>query len=155
MRWVLMEYQIHHKYNTKIVTINTVQTFFQDHYISSESAISRGLRHFVSYHDVHGWIHQPFLTNLYFDFSTLLVIFCHYFMFKSNNKSLYCRYPVKQILLSWETFLIMAISTERWIAIRMPLWHRTHSLRCVLVLNGKNVKFQNVYLSVSRCGRVS
>ena len=54
MRWVLMEYQIHHKYNTKIVTINTVQTFFQDYYISSESAISRGLRHFVSYHDVHG-----------------------------------------------------------------------------------------------------
>ena len=37
--------------------------------------------------------------------------------------------PMKNILLCWETFLIMSISTERYLAICRPLLYRSHKLR--------------------------
>ena len=36
--------------------------------------------------------------------------------------------PLKNILMSWETFLIMSISTERFLAICKPLCYRSHKL---------------------------
>ena len=59
------------------------------------------------------------LTDIYIDVSSFLyiIIFPHFW------------FPLKYVLMSWETFLIMSISTERWLAVCRPLWHRTHSLR--------------------------
>ena len=59
------------------------------------------------------------LTDIYVDDSSFLyiILFPHFW------------FPLKYVLMSWETFLIMSISTERWLAVCRPLWHRTHSLR--------------------------
>ena len=37
--------------------------------------------------------------------------------------------PVKNILLCWDTFLIMSITTERFLAVCKPLHYRSHKLR--------------------------
>jgi hypothetical protein len=38
--------------------------------------------------------------------------------------------PLKYIMMSWETFLIMSIATERFMAVCNPLLYRRHKLRC-------------------------
>ena len=37
--------------------------------------------------------------------------------------------PVKNIIMSWETFLIMSIATERFLAVCLPVIYRRHKLR--------------------------
>ena len=38
--------------------------------------------------------------------------------------------PLKNIMMSWETFLTMSIATERFLAVCKPLFYRKHQLRC-------------------------
>jgi hypothetical protein len=38
--------------------------------------------------------------------------------------------PLKNIMMSWETFLTMSIATERFLAVCKPLLYRKHQLRC-------------------------
>ena len=38
--------------------------------------------------------------------------------------------PLKNIVMSWETFLIMSIATERFLVVCRPLLYRRHRLRC-------------------------
>ena len=76
--------------------------------------------------------HQSLLTLAACDIILLGVTLCdHYvdvtapiyvFLFP------YVCYPLKNILISWETFLIMSISTERFFAICRPLCYRNHKL---------------------------
>ena len=37
--------------------------------------------------------------------------------------------PLKNIVISWETFLIMSIATERFLAVCRPILYRRHKLR--------------------------
>ena len=41
----------------------------------------------------------------------------------------YFYYPLQNILMSWETFLLMSIATERFLAVCHPLVYRAHKVR--------------------------
>lgn len=76
--------------------------------------------------------HQSLLFLVICDILFLMMTLADNYINPSNKFYVimfpYFWYPVKQILLSWETYLIMAISTERWLAVCKPFWHRTNSL---------------------------
>jgi len=85
---------------------------------------------------------SPFMRTTTFHQSLLFLVLCDVFFLLMTFTDTYIDqtstgyiiifpyfwYPVKNTLMCWETYLIMAISTERWLAVCKPLWHRTNSL---------------------------
>ena len=76
--------------------------------------------------------HQSLLTLAACDIILLGVTLCDHYVDVSAPIYVflfpYVWNPLKNILMSWETFLIMSISSERFFAICRPLCYRTHKL---------------------------
>ena len=76
--------------------------------------------------------HQSLLTLAACDIIFLGVTLCDHYVDMTAPIYVflfpYVWNPLKNILMTWETFLIMSISTERFFAICRPLCYRTHKL---------------------------
>ena len=76
--------------------------------------------------------HQSLLTLAVCDVLFLGITLCDHFVDVSAPIYVllfpYVWNPLKNILMSWETFLIMSIATERFFAICRPLCYRCHKL---------------------------
>ena len=78
--------------------------------------------------------HQSLLTLAICDVIFLIFLISDIFIVVKNVPYIYMfpyfLNPLKNIMMSWETFLIMSISTERFLAVCQPLLYRRHKLRC-------------------------
>ena len=77
--------------------------------------------------------HQSLLTLTICDILFLLFILADIFIDMQNVIYIYTFpyfwNPLKNIVMSWETFLTMSIATERFLAVCRPLFYRRHKLR--------------------------
>ena len=87
----------------------------------------------LSHPDMKSTFHQSLITLAVFEILFLILVICDHGL---NIKSeLYIvmiphfLYPLKNILMSCESYLLMSIALERLIAVARPLWYRNASLR--------------------------
>ena len=77
--------------------------------------------------------HQTLLTLALCDLVFLGFTLCDHFVDKTAPIYIllfpYVWNPLKNILMSWETFLLMSIATERFLAVCHPLVYRAHKVR--------------------------
>ena len=87
----------------------------------------------LSHPDMKSTFHQSLITLAVFEFLFLvLVISDHAVDIKSQLYIVmfpHFLYPLKNILMSCESYLLMSIALERLIAVVRPLWYRTARLR--------------------------
>jgi hypothetical protein len=83
--------------------------------------------------DMKSTFHQSLLTLAVLDIMFLGILICDYSLdFHSQIYVYMFPYffnPMKNILMSWETFLIMSIATERFLAVYKPIHYRGHRIR--------------------------
>ena len=83
--------------------------------------------------DMKSTFHQSLLTLAVLDIMFLSIIICDHSL--DFNSQLYVYMfpyifnPMKNILMTWETFLIMSIATERFLAVYKPIHYRGHRVR--------------------------
>ena len=77
--------------------------------------------------------HHSLITLAVIDLLFVSIIICDTFCDTSSTIYIYMFpylwNPLKNILMSWETFLMMSIATERFLAVCHPLVYRAHKVR--------------------------
>ena len=87
----------------------------------------------LSHPDMKSTFHQSLITLAVFEILFLVLVICdHAIDIKSQLYIAmfpYFLYPLKNILMSCESYLLMSIALERLIAVVRPLWYRNARLR--------------------------
>ena len=83
--------------------------------------------------DIRSTFHHSLITLSIIDIIFVSTIICDIFCDTTSTLYIY-RFPylwnpMKNILMSWETFLMMSIATERYLAVCHPLVYRAHKVR--------------------------
>ena len=77
--------------------------------------------------------HQSLITLAIIDLLFVSIILCDIFCDTTSKLYIYMFpyfwNPLKNILMFWETFLMMSIATERFLAVCHPLVYRAHKVR--------------------------
>ena len=76
--------------------------------------------------------HQSLVNLAIIDILFLSIVISDTFCFDSCSSYMHLYmylYPIKNILMSWETFLLMSIALERFLAVCYPLLYRAHKAR--------------------------
>ena len=83
--------------------------------------------------DRRSTFHQSLITLAVIDILFISILICDTFCDTSSAFYVYMFpyfwNPMKNILMSWETFLMMSIATERFLAVCHPLLYRAHKVR--------------------------
>ena len=99
----------------------------------------------LSHPDMKSTFHQSLITLAVFEIMFLILIICDHAADIQSEVYVvmfpHLLYPLKNILMSFEAFLMMSISTERCLAIRRPLKYRKRSTfeSSYFVYNGSDV----------------
>ena len=87
----------------------------------------------LSHPDMKSTFHQSLITLAVFEIMFLLLVICDHALDISSQFYIlmfpYFLYPMENILLSCESYLLMSIALERLIAVVRPIWYRTTRLR--------------------------
>jgi hypothetical protein len=83
--------------------------------------------------DSRSTFHHSLITLAVIDILFVSIIICDTFCDTTSTFYIYMFpyfwNPLKNILMSWETFLMMSIATERFLAVCHPLVYRAHKVR--------------------------
>ena len=80
----------------------------------------------LSQPDMKSTFHQSLISLAVFEILYLLSLICEHVV---DSRTAMFLYPLKNILLSCESYLLMSIALERLMAVVRPLWYRTARLR--------------------------
>ena len=83
--------------------------------------------------DMKSTFHQSLLTLAVLDIIFVSIIICDHSLDLDSQTYVYMfpyfLNPVKNIFMSWETYLIMSIAAERFLAVYKPIHYRSHIVR--------------------------